>query len=129
MGTRADFYVGIDSNAEWLGSVAWDGYPQNFEEILQVTAEEAYRSAVEAEFASREDATRPADGWPWPWSDSSITDYAYAYTDGGVLINHGDGWRRGDEETSEVVAPSNFPDMSSRQNVTFGPRGGILLVR
>jgi len=26
MGTRADFYVGMGKDAEWLGSVAWDGY-------------------------------------------------------------------------------------------------------
>ena len=26
MGTRADFYLGEGSAAEWLGSVAWDGY-------------------------------------------------------------------------------------------------------
>ena len=25
MGTRADFYTGIDKNANWLGSIAWDG--------------------------------------------------------------------------------------------------------
>jgi hypothetical protein len=27
MGTRADFYVGRGKDAEWLGSVAFDGYP------------------------------------------------------------------------------------------------------
>jgi hypothetical protein len=27
MGTRADFYVGRGPDAEWLGSVAMDGYP------------------------------------------------------------------------------------------------------
>jgi hypothetical protein len=27
MGTRADFYIGRGTEAEWLGSVAWDGYP------------------------------------------------------------------------------------------------------
>jgi len=27
MGTRADFYVGIGPEAEWVGSIAYDGYP------------------------------------------------------------------------------------------------------
>lgn len=27
MGTRADFYVGRGEQAEWLGSIAWDGNP------------------------------------------------------------------------------------------------------
>jgi hypothetical protein len=27
MGTRADFYVGRGETAEYLGSIAWDGYP------------------------------------------------------------------------------------------------------
>ena len=26
MGSRADFYIGEGTEAEWLGSVAWDGY-------------------------------------------------------------------------------------------------------
>lgn len=31
MGTRADFYVGRGKDAEWIGSVAFDGYPDGFE--------------------------------------------------------------------------------------------------
>ena len=27
MGTRADFYVGRGDAAEWIGSIAYDGYP------------------------------------------------------------------------------------------------------
>ena len=27
MGTRADLYIGRGTDAEWIGSVAWDGYP------------------------------------------------------------------------------------------------------
>lgn len=30
MGTRADFYVGRGPDAEWIGSTAWDGYPDGF---------------------------------------------------------------------------------------------------
>ncbi len=27
MGTRADFYTGRGQTAQWLGSIAWGGYP------------------------------------------------------------------------------------------------------
>src|SRR5690606_19926111 len=80
MGTRADFYVGRGSDAEWLGSIAWDGYPDGIDDMVkQATSDAAFRVAVEQFFAGRKDVTRPADGWPWPWDDSCTTDYAYAF--------------------------------------------------
>jgi hypothetical protein len=66
MGTRADFYIGRGKDAEWLGSVAWDGYPHGFDRpgLMDATTEADYRAAVAAELDSREDATKPTDGWP-----------------------------------------------------------------
>jgi len=49
MGTRADFYVGRGEQAEWLGSIAWDGYPSgNPAPVTAMTSEAAYREKVEA---------------------------------------------------------------------------------
>jgi hypothetical protein len=31
MGTRSDFYVGKGKDAEWIGSIAWDGYRSGIE--------------------------------------------------------------------------------------------------
>jgi hypothetical protein len=110
MGTRADFYVGRGVDAEWIGSIAWDGYPPGItplsEEMVRAyrggpmthksiewpkgahlfdaTTEAEYRERVERFFQYRDDVTRPADGWPWPWEDSRTTDYAYAF-DGGKV--------------------------------------------
>jgi hypothetical protein len=127
MGTRADFYVGRGEQAEWLGSIAWDGYPEGitlttdrkdvlFKTPLQTietnvhepfpqgghlfdaTTEEVYRSRVEQFFAHRDDVTRPERGWPWPWETSHLTDYAYAF-DAGVVYAccFGHRWYRADD--------------------------------
>lgn len=94
MGTRADFYMGRGEQAEWLGSFAWDGYPEGVpDDVLTATTEEGFRAAVDAMLSGRQDATRVADGWPWPWPTSSTTDYAYAFDVGQVFITcFGRGW-------------------------------------
>ncbi len=46
MGTRADFYVGLGEQAEWLGSVAWDGNPDN--DVAAINQLEAFINQVEA---------------------------------------------------------------------------------
>lgn len=86
MGTRADFYIGRGESAEWIGSVAWDGYPSDFSDtpIFSSRTEQEFRDRVAAMLASRDDATLPKDGWPWPWPDSRTTDYAYAFDGGRV---------------------------------------------
>ena len=134
MGTRADFYVGRGANAEWLGSVAWDGYPEGFtRKLMRATTEEVYRAELARDFAGREDATEPANGWPWPWVDSNTSDYAYAFDDGKVWASHyGSPWFEAahppdDVDALEGPAPV-FPNMEERQNVTLGKRSGLIVV-
>lgn len=133
MGTRADFYVGRGESAEWLGSVAFDGYPDRRLPELECADEAGYRAAV-AKILEADHATHPSDGWPWPWLDSHTTDYAYAFDGGDVWTsNFGYRWltraealdheRDDDEEPKRTV----FPNMKDRQNVTFGRRSGILI--
>lgn len=143
MGTRADFYVGRGPEAEWLGSVAWDGYPDGFPnsrgaaiDIKTARTEYDFRTWVEAELVGRDDATRPEDGWPWPWDNSATTDYAYAFDDGQVYGScFGGEWFKANEpqpEEEEGGPPSKtaiFPDMEARKNVTFGKRSGIIVVK
>jgi hypothetical protein len=132
LGTRADFYVGRGADAEWLGSVGQDGYPDGIsDEILNATSEDEFRKAVADQKEDRHDFTSPEDGWPWLWDDSRTTDYAYAW-DGKVLASHfGYEWfdPRGpepEEESGKVVAV--FPNMATRKNVTFGRRSGLIVV-
>lgn len=113
-----------------------------------------FRKRVKAMLEKRDDATFPADGWPWPWEDSRTTDYAYAFdeTDGKVWAScFGRGWHDkatidadaaaweafNNDETGEVPEPADlwdedktcvFPNMKAVQNVTLGPRSGLLIV-
>lgn len=114
MGTRADFYVGTGDKAEWLGSIAWDGYEWAEDEscdLAKAETEQGFREAVAQILSGREDATTPDMGWPWPWNDSGTTDYAYFFVDGKTQWDDRDDW----------------PDMANRKNVTFGKRSGILV--
>src|ERR1044071_8308752 len=86
MGTRADFYVGRGPKAEWLGSIAWDGYDISGFKIAQAKTAKTFRKRVAAFLISRDDVTLPSMGWPWPWEDSTLTDEVWAF-DGGHLWN------------------------------------------
>ncbi len=128
MGTRADFYVGRGEGAEWLGSIAFDGYPKGIAaEILNASTETEYRERV-ARFLVREDGTTPEMGWPWSWEDSRTTNYAYAF-DFGRVWAHGASWFVATEPKPEPDEEDDavFPNMKARQNVTFGRRSGLLV--
>lgn len=131
MGTRADFYVGRGTDAEWLGSIGWDGYPDGIAgEVLGAQTEDEYRAAIAAHISCRDDFTAPGSGWPWPWDDSSTTDYAYAFDDGKVFAScFGREWFQASEEQPDRDGGKTavFPDMSSRKAVTLGPRSGLMV--
>ena len=116
MGTRADFYVGSGKDAEWLGSVAWDGYEWEDEEtdIAKATTEDEYRKAVKDELATRDDSTMPIMGWPWPWENSQTTDYVYWFENGKVF--------------NDRFSKREWPDMTDKTNVQFGGRRSGLMV-
>lgn len=139
MGTRADFYVGRGADAEWIGSIGWDGYPDGVaESVLSATTPDEFRAAVEVFFAARRDATRPADGWPWPWPNSHTTDYAYAIDDGRVHAScFGYEWfdpkaERSDDECDESRSKGKvtvFPDMSAgAQRERLGAHSGVIAI-
>ena len=132
MGTRADFYVGRGKNAEWLGSIAWDGYPDGIlKNILHAHNETYYRQVVK-EFITEEKGNGsrfPEDGWPWPWEDSRATNYAYAFENNKVHAScFGSDWFDPlnkpfeGEESEEIVLPNiaTFPNMKNKMRVTDG---------
>ena len=129
MGTRADFYMGRGSGAVWLGSIAWDGYPDGIpNDVLQASTGDEYLARLATFWKDRDDLTLPAMGWPWPWDTSHTTDYAYAFDGNRVwLSNFGEPW---EDASVPVVDPEypEFPDMSEKANVTFGPRSGLVVV-
>jgi hypothetical protein len=135
MGTRADFYVGRGPEAEWLGSIAWDGYELD-EPLRRATNEEQWRNRVAHFLAGRNDGTTPDMGWPWPWEDSRTTDYAYAWDGDQVWAScFGHAWydpnnppADEDDEAWDAPKVAVFPDMTSRKNVTLGKRSGTITI-
>lgn len=149
MGTRADFYAGRGKGAEWLGSIAWDGYHSGIPDaILYAHDETTFRNEVAAFLASRGDATTPDQGWPWPWDTSSTTDCSYWFFDGKCWDAHHeydpagrvfapfdkdrpqwDGKQDEDEfYTAWLVGKPviEYPDMSAKKNVAWDNRSGLL---
>lgn len=150
MGTRADFYVGRGLDAEWIGSIAWDGYDISGFKIEQSKTAKTFRKRVAAFLASRNDATLPEQGWPWPWDDSGTTDEVWAF-DNGVLWNaqgypeprwykvdsEGDTEQfKGDEDDQpekfkrweEKHDIAIFPSMADKKKVTMGQRSGLMVI-
>lgn len=133
MGTRADFYIGEGKDAEWLGSVAWDGYQwEKADSVLrQATTKDEFKAAVFVLEQTRNDFTSPVQGWPWPWDDSRTSDYAYCFTDQGTKVfNFGRPVVDGvDEEADGYVEPdkAEFPNMKDRKNVTLEERSGVMI--
>lgn len=104
MGTRADFYVGIGKEAEWIGSVSRDGYTWDEDKdsrIAKATTEAEYREAVRETLTRRSDGFFPENGWPWMWNDSNTTDYVYAFCHGRVHT---------------INEEAEWPDMSDQSN-------------
>ena len=129
MGTRADFYIGKGKNAEWIGSVAWDGYQwgeriesNDNDEITAATTDQEYREAVTNVVEGRDDGTTAEMGWPWPWDNSCTTDCAYCFVDGKVeAFSWGCDW------SDESMRPE-WPDMSTQNSAEAGSdRSGIIL--
>lgn len=101
MGTRAQFFIGDPSDAsarQWLGCVAWDGYPDgDVGKALRGAVDEgAFKARVGLLQTAREDFCDPAKhSFPFPWTDDLyLTDFTYAFFDGRVQVTcyHG-GWR------------------------------------
>lgn len=152
MGTRADFYLGRGEGAKWIGSIAWDGHDETIlPEFARITTVKAFRKRLADLFTGREDVTLPEMGWPWPWDTSATSDYAYAYDRSEIYVSRfGSEWlsaaewrkrvrawtkwdkAKDDSKPEPTIFPDGkgavFPNMRERQNVTLGPRSGVLIV-
>jgi hypothetical protein len=123
--------VGRGKDAEWLGSIAFDGYPDGIPRAVRsATIETQYRRELREFFVERHGVTLPGQGWPWPWEDSRTTDYAYALDEGKVWAScFGSDWFDPMlEEPEDLPKGAIFPDMKSRQCVAFGPRSGMIAI-
>jgi hypothetical protein len=87
-------------------------------------------------------ATLPEQGWPWAWDDSNITDHAYAYERGNLMVSMllaTDGmamtkawvpWTPGryPKMAAEDGKLCRFPNMSARRALADGKRSGFMLL-
>lgn len=136
MGTRGDFYIGRGTEAEWLGSVAFDAYPHGVDAaVLKAKDEASFKAALTDYFQPRDDVTLPEMGWPWPWETSHTTDFAYAFDDGQVYGScFGGAWFKADESPPDFENDEDshsravFPDMTERKTVTYGKRSGFIVL-
>jgi hypothetical protein len=135
MGTRADFYVGKNKDAKWIGSIAWDGYRSGIDEnILKAKDENEYIYAVNKLLQPRDDASYPDNGWPWPWENSRLTDCSYWFfndevwedMDGHYYPCNNPEINDVDEFESEGYEKIKYPNMSHVQKVTLGKRSGLI---
>ena len=116
MGTRADFYI----RDKWLGSIAWDGYPDGIPDaILDAPTEADFLEQVLDFLSQREDSTFVDQGWPWPWDDSTLTDYSYVWDDKPLIYVFGKGNK----------PARKWPDMSAIKNVRWDKGSGIILIQ
>lgn len=118
MGSKADFYLGRGLEAEWLGSVEWDGLPAALPaSLLASPSAEQYRSEVLSMVDARADGIDPTDGWPWTWDTSHGTSYSYAFDQGRVwACCYGSSWWKATQpepdHTTLTRKAAKFPDMS-----------------
>lgn len=141
MGTRADFFVGIGPNAEWIGSTSYDGDRHGWGRgPLAATSEAEFRAAVE-EMLSNPQAltTRPEEGWPWPWNDFRTSDYAYAWDParGIPVASSGRTWvtvaeMEADSDciyTGERLRDDEVPDMRKVPRGDVMGKSGLMILR
>lgn len=130
MGTRADFYVGLNENMEWIGSFAWDGHHDTvmdrYPEMVNAGDEATFRTEVEKLLKGRDDGTLPEQGWPWPWEDSGTTDVTYAFHDSSVwATGFGDRFRKIIDiaEQEEKVKSIDDYDVVEKMDEAFWKEG------
>jgi hypothetical protein len=141
MGTRADFFVGIGPDAEWLGSTSYDGDPGGWgQKPLAARTEGEFRNAVEEMLSDHQAlVTRPSEGWPWPWNDFRTSDYAYAWDParGTAVASSGRAWVTSVQMaadldciyTGEHLRDDEVPDMRKVPKGDVLGKSGLLFLR
>lgn len=135
MPTKADFYVGRGPEAEWIGSLFWDVYPEGLPEaVVGATDEGTFRIEVRKILDSRPDGYLPENGWPWPWPNSITTPYTYAFDGKGVLGSYfGSSWWPASipmpDPTTLQSKVARLPDMSMRPKIQPDPEQKLVYVK
>jgi len=82
---KADFYIGIDKNAKWIGSVIKHGHPTcGFDRIFLLKNKIEYEEALDVLLNKDLYGVTQEDRWPHIWQDSQMTNYSYHLFNGKV---------------------------------------------
>lgn len=98
MGTRASFWIGDARNIqdrEYMGCIAFDGYPEGLPGIENITTADRFREFVGA-LSKRGDFSSATEAFPFPWPDDLfLTDETYSFMEGAVWREvHRKGWMK-----------------------------------
>lgn len=81
MGTKADFYCGLESKRNWIGSVYNSGDIWSIPLEILIQVNKSMFEELTIDFLKEKGGSINDNGdlWPWLWSDSRITDYSYIF--------------------------------------------------
>jgi hypothetical protein len=79
--TKADFYSGLGSKRDWIGSLIRDGSVWNIPAEILLQVNKTMFEEMVMDFIRSKDGVvaDDGDGWPWMWADSRMTDYSYIF--------------------------------------------------
>jgi hypothetical protein len=124
---RADFYIGLGAEAEWLGSMGDGGHPSEVTSVHDLFnlngdvddyTEDTFRQMVESILDDTPDyvlVSRASTGGWWPWGyDTSVgTPFAYAWNNGCIHVFE-NGYMVAQHYPNGARRPSTFPSMVRR---------------
>jgi hypothetical protein len=81
MGTKADFYVGLESKRDWIGSIYNNGDVWHIPIEILIQVNPTMFEELTLDFLRSVDSViaNKRIGWPWLWADSRPTDYSYIF--------------------------------------------------
>lgn len=79
---KADFYVGMGEDADWVGSVSKGGsiWYVPIELLIQVNRVMFEELAIDYIKSCNGIVANHICQWPWPWNDSKFTPYSYIFS-------------------------------------------------
>lgn len=85
MRIRADFFIGQDESADWIGSLLYNGDKEALPySLLSSTTAEQFKQEVYQLFMTREDVVLPEMGWIW----RDTIECSYCFFNGNVWFSH-----------------------------------------
>lgn len=122
---KADFYIGLGEQAQWLGTVGEGGEPARMEQYdlfntgssVREYTEDTWREAVQVIIGDAKDDGIPGcawandgDSWPHDHNTSVDTDNAYAFNNGCIHVFE-EGYMVAQHYPNGARRPSTFPAM------------------